>query len=138
MLRGKQTAVHIVTQLEEMPVQETVDAAADLTDSGFRVGVVVVNRARPCVLPEQLLEPGHTVDPELVADGLKQVHLPASLAPGLAREISDYADRLRIEQENERRLDKVDAPRIELPDLTPPVEISELHDLARIFCDGPR
>jgi anion-transporting ArsA/GET3 family ATPase len=138
LLRGKQTAVHIVTLLEEMPVQETVDAAAELTDSGFRVGVVVVNRARPCVLPEQLLEPGHTVDPDLLADGLKQAHLPAALAPGLAREITDYADRLRIEQENEVRLDKVDAPRIELPDLTPPVEISELHDLARIFRAGER
>jgi anion-transporting ArsA/GET3 family ATPase len=134
LLRGKQSAVHIVTLLEEMPVQETVDAAADLQDSGYRVGAVIVNRARPCVLPQDLLEPGHAVDPELLADGLKLAHLPASLAPGLAREIDDYADRLRIEQENERRLEKVDAPRIELPDLIPPVEISELHELARAFC----
>ncbi len=142
LLRGKQTSIHIVTLLEEMPVQETVDAAAELTDAGFRLGAVIVNRARPCVLPEELLEPGHTVDPELVADGLKQVNLPASLAAGLAREVSDYADRLRVEQENERRLGKVDAPRIEVPDLNPPVEISELHELARVFRaeseDAPR
>jgi hypothetical protein len=126
--------VHIVTLLEEMPVQETVDAAAELRDSGYRIGAVIVNRARPCVVPEELTEPGHAVDPGLIAAGLEQVNLSRALAPGLAAEISDYADRLRIEQENERGLDKVDAPRVELPDLTPPVEISELHELARVFC----
>jgi anion-transporting ArsA/GET3 family ATPase len=134
LLRGKQSAVHIVTVLEEMPVQETLDAAAELRDSGYRIGAVIVNRTRPCVVPDGLLEPGAAVDPNLLAQGLQQVSLPPSLAPGLAREISDYADRLRIEQENQRRLDKLDAPRIELPDLNPPVEISELHELARIFC----
>ena len=30
LLHGPQTAVHIVTLLEEMPVQETIDAAAEL------------------------------------------------------------------------------------------------------------
>jgi anion-transporting ArsA/GET3 family ATPase len=134
LLRGKQSAVHIVTVLEEMPVQETLDAAAELRDSGYRIGAVIVNRTRPCVVPDGLLEPGAAVDPNLLAQGLQQVSLPPSLAPGLAREISVYADRLRIEQENQRRLDKLDAPRIELPDLSPPVEISELHELARIFC----
>jgi anion-transporting ArsA/GET3 family ATPase len=133
LLRGKQTAVHVVTLLEEMPVQETVDAAAELTDSGLPLGVVIVNRARPCVIPEELLGPGAAVDPSALAAQLTAVDLPGALAPGLAREITDYADRLRIEQENERRLDKVAAPRIELPDLNPPVEISELHQLARVF-----
>jgi anion-transporting ArsA/GET3 family ATPase len=134
LLRGKQTAVHLVTLLEEMPVQETVDAAADLIDSGFRLGAVIVNRARPCVVPEELLGPRSAVDPAALAADLRSVNLSAELAPALAQEIKNYADRLRMEQENERRLDKIAAPRIELPDLTPPVEISELHQLARAFC----
>ena len=33
LLHGRQTAVHLVTLLEEMPVQETVDAAAELRDA---------------------------------------------------------------------------------------------------------
>jgi anion-transporting ArsA/GET3 family ATPase len=133
LLRGRQSAVHLVTLLEEMPVQETVDAAAELVDSGFRLGAVIVNRARSCVVPEDLLGPRSTVDESALAAELEAVNLPVALAPALAREISDYADRLRIEQENERRLDKVPAPRIELPDLNPPVEISELHQLARLL-----
>ena len=38
LLRSPMTAVHVVTLLEEMPVQETVDAIAELTALGFPVG----------------------------------------------------------------------------------------------------
>jgi hypothetical protein len=85
-------------------------------------------------VPEELLGPRSAVDPAALAADLRSVNLSAELAPALAQEIKNYADRLRMEQENERRLDKIAAPRIELPDLTPPVEISELHQLARAFC----
>ena len=47
MLRSPMTAVHVVTLLEEMPVQETVDAIAELTALGIPVGTVIVNAARP-------------------------------------------------------------------------------------------
>lgn len=47
LLRSPITAVHVVTLLEEMPVQETVDAIAELTQLGFPVGRVIVNGARP-------------------------------------------------------------------------------------------
>ena len=43
VLRSPQTVVHLVTLLEEMPVQETVDAAAELRALGLEVGGVVVN-----------------------------------------------------------------------------------------------
>ena len=35
LLHGERTAVHLVTLLEEMPVQETIDAAADLARRRF-------------------------------------------------------------------------------------------------------
>ena len=38
MLRSHRTAVHVVTLLEEMPVQETVDALAELTQASLPVG----------------------------------------------------------------------------------------------------
>ena len=46
VLRSPQTAVHLVTLLEDMPVQETADAIAELTGAGLPVGSVIVNMAR--------------------------------------------------------------------------------------------
>src|SRR3712207_2344953 len=45
VLRSPQTAVHLVTLLEDMPVQETADAIAELTGAGLPVGSVFVNMA---------------------------------------------------------------------------------------------
>ncbi|KRV47640.1 ATPase [Wenjunlia vitaminophila] len=52
VLRSPETAVHLVTLLEEMPVQETVDGVAELGAVGLPVGGVVVNMVRPGVLDE--------------------------------------------------------------------------------------
>src|SRR6476469_1881978 len=127
LLHGKQTAVHLVTLLEEMPVQETLDAAADLRAAGFRLGAVIVNRVRPA-----LIEDG-TVDTKLLTAGLRKVNLPAALAKGLAQEVAEYADRLTIQATNAAHLDELDLPRIELPDLNPPVDRGELNELAQRF-----
>ena len=40
------TAVHLVTLLEEMPVQETADGVRDLRAAGLPVGGLVVNQVR--------------------------------------------------------------------------------------------
>ena len=47
LLRSPRTAVHVVTILEEMPVQETVDGIAELRAAGLPVGGIVVNLVRP-------------------------------------------------------------------------------------------
>src|SRR3954454_17658800 len=47
LLRSYRTRVHLVTVLEEMPVQETVDGIADLRTHDLPVGGVVVNLVRP-------------------------------------------------------------------------------------------
>jgi anion-transporting ArsA/GET3 family ATPase len=44
LLDPRRTTVHIVTLLEEMPVQETVESVAALRELGVSVGPVVVNR----------------------------------------------------------------------------------------------
>ena len=46
MMQSPQTVVHVVTLLEEMPVQETVDAIGELRTAGFGIGGVVVNQVR--------------------------------------------------------------------------------------------
>ena len=50
VIRSPQTAVHFVTTLEEMPVQETLDGLADLherTGGAIRPGGIFINMARP-------------------------------------------------------------------------------------------
>ena len=133
LLHGDRTAVHLVTLLEEMPVQETLDAAAELSAGGFRLGAVVVNRARPPLVGDELLGPEHTVDTKVLSTGLRKAGVPVALAAGLAAQMSEYADRLALQAENQQRLDVLGLPLVELPDLNPPVELGELHDLAKCF-----
>jgi anion-transporting ArsA/GET3 family ATPase len=133
LLHSRQTIVHLVTLLEEMPVQETLDAAADLRAAGFRLGAVVVNRVRPALVDVGPLGAHDVVDAKVLAAGLRKANVPVALAPALAAEMRGYAGRLRLQAENELRLDAVDVPRIELPDLNPPVELGELNDLAELF-----
>jgi len=133
LLHGPQTVVHLVTLLEEMPVQETIDAAVELRATGFHLGAVIVNRARPALIADGQLGTDHRVDTKLLAAGLRKANVPSTLAAALGQEMADYADRLQIQAENETRLDAVEAPRIELPDLNPPVELGELNELAACF-----
>jgi anion-transporting ArsA/GET3 family ATPase len=128
LLQSPRTAVHLVTLLEEMPVQETLDAAEDLRAAGFPLGAVIVNRARPALIDQR------EVDTKLLSVGLRKAGLPAALAGPLATEMAEYADRLEIQAENLSRLDELGLPRIVLPDLHPPVERGELNELAERFC----
>lgn len=52
VLHATSTAVHLVTLLEEMPVQETLDAIGELGSTGFRLGAVIVNQVRNPILDE--------------------------------------------------------------------------------------
>jgi anion-transporting ArsA/GET3 family ATPase len=132
LLHGAQTAVHLVTLLEEMPVQETLDAAGELAAAGFRVGAVLVNRARPTLIDDGADGDG-SIDVAALTKGLAHADIPAEHAAALAAEMLDYAERQRIQAENAIRLDALDVPRIELPDLNPPVGLGELNELAAQF-----
>jgi anion-transporting ArsA/GET3 family ATPase len=137
LLHGPRTAVHIVTLLEEMPVQETIDAATELIRAGIRLGAVVVNRARPALVGKGQVRKGGRVDVAGLGRGLAAAGIDAALAGPLGVQLAEYADRQATEAANLARLDAVDAPRIELPDLTPPVELGELTELAAYFLADP-
>jgi anion-transporting ArsA/GET3 family ATPase len=138
LLHGPRTAVHLVTLLEEMPVQETLDAAADLLAAGFGLGALIVNRARPALVREGVLGRDGSVDVKTLSAGLRKASVRVAQAPALAAEMADYAVRQRIEQETAARLDQLGLPRVGLPDLNPPVELGELKQLAaRFFVPEP-
>jgi anion-transporting ArsA/GET3 family ATPase len=133
LLHGPRTAVHIVTLLEEMPVQETLDATAELERLDFRLGAIIVNRARPALIGPGQVGPDGSVDVDALTAGLKKARIGPEHAPALAREMAEYAQRQRVQDENTKRLDALDLPRITLPDLNPPVDVGELKDLAACF-----
>jgi anion-transporting ArsA/GET3 family ATPase len=133
LLHGPRTAVHLVTLLEEMPVQETTDAAAELKRLDFRLGAIVVNRARPRLIESNQVAADGSVDLVELRAGLKKAGVGAEHVAPLAREMAEYAERQRVQDENQARLDALDLPRITLPDLNPPVEVGELKDLAALF-----
>ncbi|TAM81321.1 MAG: ATPase [Jatrophihabitans sp.] len=135
LLHAPRTVIHLVTLLEEMPVQETLDAASDLASLGFHLGAIVVNRARPDLISDDLLDAAGTIDAKLLAAGLRRAGIPTSAAhaAALAAEVEEYAQRQRIQRENAARLDTLTLPRVELPDLNPPVDLGELNRLADCF-----
>jgi anion-transporting ArsA/GET3 family ATPase len=135
LLHGPLTAIHIVTLLEEMPVQETLDAAAELTEAGFRLGSIVVNRARPTLVAVGQIDSAGQVDTLALRRGLDAAGIDAAFTEPLARQMSEYAIRQQLQVVNAARLDAIEIPRIALPELNPPVGLGELNELAGHFVD---
>ncbi len=126
VLRSPMTAVHIVTLLEEMPVQETTDAMAELAALGIPVGRIIVNATRPRLLD------GHRVTAAELKRGLVAAGLPADKATvsGLAGEARDYLVRQELEASLRADLADLGRPLIELPLLPHGVDRAGLNELA--------
>ena len=126
LLRSPMTAVHVVTLLEEMPVQETLDAVAELTQLGFPVGRVIVNGVRPPV------PAGRAVTAAELKRGLAAAGLPTD-GPTVAGLVAEARDQqVRRELEDSLRGDLVDLglPLVELPLLPEGVDRAGLETLA--------
>ena len=138
LLRSPETAVHLVTLLEEMPVQETCDAAADLAEAGLPVGGVIVNAVRtPLLRPAQLTAAAKgRLDAREVAAGLKAARVPAG-APTVAAllaEAAEHAERVALEKSGRRALKSLARPTYELPLLPDGVDLGGLYELAELLC----
>jgi anion-transporting ArsA/GET3 family ATPase len=103
LLRDRQSVVHVVTLLEEMPVQETLDAISELSDAGFGLGAVVVNQVREPLVDELLLETA-AAEPDRVAARVRDDLTAVGLRPtartvnGLLGEAHDHAERVELER----------------------------------------
>jgi anion-transporting ArsA/GET3 family ATPase len=138
VLRSSQTAVHVVTLLEEMPVQETVDAVAELRDSGLPVGAVIVNMTRPPLLPRSALAgaAAGTVDPDELGAGLAAAGLDRRLVPTLAAEAVEHAERWALEDRNRATVAELGLPTYELPFLPDTIDLGGLYELAERLGDA--
>ena len=134
LFRSRQTAVHLVTVLEEMPVQETADGIAELRAAGFPVGGVVVNLVRPRDLDAAALAAARTgtIDASALGKDLGSagVDVDDELVQGLLAEAADHAERRALEDSQRALVDDLGVPTYELPRLAGGVDLGGLHELA--------
>jgi anion-transporting ArsA/GET3 family ATPase len=129
VLRSRVTCVHLVTMLEEMPVQETADAAAELQRLEIPVGTIIVNATQPPLL-DDLRATKADVRRGLVAAGL-----PADgpVVSGLVAEARTYLGRRKVEEELRAELTAIGRPLVELPLLPGGVDLDGLYTLAGVL-----
>jgi anion-transporting ArsA/GET3 family ATPase len=134
LFRSPRTAVHLVTVLEEMPVQETADGIEELRSEGLPVGGVVVNMVRPQDLDAKALTAARKgkLDATAVAADLKSagVEVDDDLVDGLLAEAADHAERRALEDAQRELVRRLDAPTYELPLMPGGVDLGGLYELA--------
>jgi anion-transporting ArsA/GET3 family ATPase len=142
LFRSSATAVHVVTVLEEMPVQETVDGITELTSARLPVGAVIVNQMRTSPLAPSDLAAAHAghvdtaaIRAGIVAGDLADLpHMTDQMvdawADALGREVVQHADRVALEQQQSDRLRQLGVPVLELPRVTDGVDLGSLYTLA--------
>ncbi|WP_336212093.1 ArsA-related P-loop ATPase [Nonomuraea sp. LPB2021202275-12-8] len=137
VVKSPETAVHFVTLLEEMPVQETLDGIAEARAAGLPTGGIFINMVRESLLPQATLDMAvkGRFDIGDLALGLKSAGLAdsadaASLAEALADEVVEHARRTELERSERESLAGVTLPRYDLPLLTDGVDLAGLYELA--------
>ena len=140
VFRSAETAVHLVTLLEEMPVQETMDGIADLRANTLPMGTIIVNMSRPAVVSdEEEHDLGLMTDEQFTAS-LCRADLdwvagdPAAMA-GLRAEFADYATRRQLERDERAKLNELHERMLELPWIPDGVDVGTLYDLAAMLLD---
>ena len=145
VIRSPQTAVHFVTLLEEMPVQETLDGIAELRkvgNGGIQPGGILVNMMRDAELAGRRgagkttlgskTRDTHALEVALKAAGLGE---DGGLAADLADELADEARTARSQRAQRRLLDEAGQPCYELPLITDGIDLAALYRLAEALRD---
>ena len=134
VLHSDLTAIHLVTLLEALPIQETVEAIDELKELGLPIGSVIVNRNIPNYFkPEDLAKAAEgDVDADAIRSGLTKagIALTDNDFAGLLTEAIQHATRITARSESGEQLDELDVPRLELPALRDGVDLGSLYELA--------
>jgi anion-transporting ArsA/GET3 family ATPase len=134
LLKSPRTAVHLVTVLEDMPVQETVDGIAELQRVGLPVGGVVVNLTRPKALDEEARDAALTgeLPREAIREDLARVGIEVTpvLLDGLIDEARGHAERRALEDRQQERIAALGVPTYELTRLPDGIDLGGLYELA--------
>ncbi|AFM19491.1 oxyanion-translocating ATPase [Mycolicibacterium chubuense NBB4] len=134
LLHSGLTAIHLVTLLEALPIQETLEAIDELRELKLPIGSVIVNRNIPAYLaPDDLAKAAEGgIDADAVQAGLKQAGITLSDKDfaGLLTETIQHATRIAARAESSEQLVEVDVARLELPALPDGVDLGSLYELA--------
>jgi anion-transporting ArsA/GET3 family ATPase len=138
LLHSPQTAVHLVTVLEDMPVQETADGIEELRRLNLPVGGVVVNLAHRAELDDRDRDRAMAgdldraaIEAELQQAGVKPTQ---TLVAGLLEEAREHAERRELEDAQRKRINALDVPTYELPRLPDGIDLGALYELAAELC----
>lgn len=135
LLHSPLTAVHVVAQLEDLPVGETLETLDELREAGLPTGAVLVNRIRPTRLPVGAVDAQGRVDGTRLRTGLEAagLFLKDDEVDGLLTEALEHADRVRQETAVRTRLDAAGMPQLDLPELTEGVDLGGLYEMAELL-----
>lgn len=144
-LRSPSTTVHLVTVLEEMPVQETEDGIAELRRIGLPAGGIVVNQVRERILPRRAMTAAvcGRLDPAPVREGLQAAGLPGrgrrtdpartrieQMTDGLIAQAAEHGVRVALENRLRHRLSRLERPLYEIHALPGGIDLSCLYRMA--------
>ena len=134
LLHSTLTAVHLVTVLEDMPVQETADGIDELRAARLPVGGVVVNLARSPELDdtERDLAMAGAIDETALRQDLERagLNVPQTLVDALLDEAVEHSERRALEDEQRTRIESLDVPTFELSRHPEGIDVGGLYELA--------
>ena len=137
VISSPRTAVHLVTLLEEMPVQETIDGVSDLRSANLPVGGIFVNMTWPPMLTsEQLREarsgtlPALGIERSLAEAGLT---FDNQVVTALMHEANDHAVRVDLEAREATRITELGLPTFMLPLISEGIDLGGLYQLANLL-----
>ena len=130
LLRSNATAVHIVTLLEDMPVQETLDAAAELHAGRVPLGTIFINHSLPAFADHAAGVPTlMQVRQSLAAADIQEPQLAAALVQ-MAKDRTMLHAR---EAELQERLADTGLPLLTLPWIPDAAELSGVYELSELL-----
>lgn len=139
LLQSPRTAVHLVTVLEDMPVQETADGIEALQAAKLPVGGVIVNMVRREELDETARDQAirGKLPRKLIEEDLARawVEPTKTLVDGLLSEAREHAERRALEDEQRTYVGELDVPTYELPRLSDGIDLGGLYELAADLCE---
>ncbi len=140
VMRSPRTAVHVVTLLEEMPIQETLDGIAELRADDLPVGSIVVNMDRPPVLTVTQMRAARTgtLDRAALATAVRAADVVTArhartvdaVVEALVAEAHDHAERVSLAEQERARLAGFPGPVVSLPHVPAGIDTGSLVDLA--------
>lgn len=132
LIASPATAVHFVTLLEEMPVQETLDGISECWNTGLRPGVIFANLTRPSILTATECDKAkkHTLPKKVISAELESVGLSSTLVDVLIHDAADYAERISLQSSERAKLAATGLPVIDLPLIPEGIDLGALYELA--------